>query len=110
MSLAACPTCARHHDPATACPFCAGAPADAAIPARLGGALLLSAATTLGCVGGMPAAPTATPSPAASSALAGSLPTPTPAPTNTPSTTYGMPPPRRRRSPGEATARRSASG
>lgn len=97
MSLAMCPACARHHDPLAACPFCADAPADGAIPARLGGALLLSAATTLGCVGGLPAGTPPTPAPTASSSLAGSMPTPTPQPTNTPSTTYGMPPPRRRR-------------
>lgn len=95
MTLRACPACARHHDPATACPFCAAPTlAGEALSARLGGALLLSAATTLGCVGGTPAAPAPTPSPTASSAIAGSVPTPTPEPTPvSPSTTYGMPPP-----------------
>ena len=96
MSLRACPECARHHDPAAACPFCAGGEAEP-LSTRLGGALLLSAATTLGCVAGTPAGPVPTPAPAASSALAGSIPTPTPQPTTTPSTTYGMPPPPRRR-------------
>lgn len=102
MTLRACPTCDRHHDPAAACPFCESPGAGAeALPVRLGGALLLSAAATFGCVGGTPAGAPQVPVPAASSSLAGSVPTPTPQPTPTPSgapsTTYGMPPPPRRR-------------
>ena len=91
MGLSACPACQRHHDPAGPCPFCAGDAHPAPIAAQLGGALMLAAATTLGCVGGSPPAPTPR--------LIDSVPAAagSPSPTPTPATTYGMPPPRRRR-------------
>jgi hypothetical protein len=88
MALSQCPACQRHHDPATDCPFCAGT-SPAPLAASLGGALLLAAATALGCV--------AAPAPG-TPALIDTLPGPPESPTpTTPATTYGLPPARRRR-------------